>query len=411
MATFNINLGKFKEFQSSLDISNKKFSGINNQIFTKISRVDTLWNDSNTEVFLNQLKSDKNKIDQYNDNAKNLTDAIYNFINSLVSVAKKCNSSDNGNIIYNGFQAKNMVNNCITAYNFLQDAKNKLNYLDIPFTFKYRGQIKDMKYQIMDINDLLKRITDDLNDVVSSIERAFDNIQSTPRLDTLNLRQMDYINQIESVELTSSAHIVDEAKTKESSKAKQSNVKYNEQESTFQNNSPNQIYSEKHNDFEEADSTFINQANRKTSRSSAVIFEEEDSTFQNISQNQTYSEKTTDFQENSSMFKNPGVSKKAKNISLDTDNNLTFNNNVDTISYNERGNEFERTTSSFSNPAQEVSTINNKVSFTQTNTILDIPNETRANSSDMNFNVTNHIENTSKSVEAKDVNVEINKAD
>ena len=84
MATFNINLGKLNELQSSLDSSNKKFSGINDQFFTKINKVNTLWNDSNTEVFLNQLKSDKNKIDQYNENAKNLI-----LTTTLYELAKK----------------------------------------------------------------------------------------------------------------------------------------------------------------------------------------------------------------------------------------------------------------------------------------------------------------------------------
>ena len=38
-----------------------------------------------------------------------------------------------------------------------------------------------MKYQIIDINERLKRTMNDLNDVVSSIESAFDNIQNAPR--------------------------------------------------------------------------------------------------------------------------------------------------------------------------------------------------------------------------------------
>lgn len=410
MATFNINLGKLNELQSSLDSSNKKFSGINDQFFTKINKVNTLWNDPNTEVFLTQLKSDKAKIDQYNESAQKLNNAIYDFINSLTSVARKCNSSANGNFNYNGTQAKNMVNSCISSYNFSQNVKNKLDYIDIPTTFKYRWQIKNMKYKIMDINDRLKSITNDLNDVVNSIESAFDNIQNAPRIDDLNLKQMDYISQTESVELISSAHIVDEAKAKENLEAKQNNVQYNEQDSTFQNSSQNQIYNEKHNDFEEADSTFVNQANRETPQNSAVIFEEEDSTFQNTSQTQTYTEKTNDFQENNSTFKNSSVSTSASNNSVDVDNNLAFNNNVDTVSYNEQNNDFERTTSSFSNSAKTVSTSNNKVLFTQTDTELNVPNETRANSNDININMANQFENTAKSVDADDIKINIDKA-
>ena len=432
MATFNINLGKLNELQSSLDSSNKKFSGINDQFFAKINKVNTLWNDPNTEFFLNQLKTDKNKIDQYNENARKLNDAIYNFINSLVSVARKCNSSANGNFNYNGTQAKNMLNNCMSAYNFSQNVKSKLNYIDIPTTFKYRVQLKNMKYQIMDINDRLKRTTNDLNDVISSIERAFDNIQNAPRIDTLNLRQMDYINQTESVELTSSSHIVDEAKAKENLEAKQNNVKYSEQDSTFQNSSQNQTYSEKHNDFEEADSTFVSMANRETPQDSAVIFEEsdstfvnkanheaptdssvifeeEDSTFNNNSQTQSYSEKTNDFKETDSTFKNSGVSTTAQNNSVDIDNNLTFHNNAENVSYNEQSNEFKKTESSFSNSAKAASAANNKVSFTQTSTELNVPNETRASSNDININTTNHFDNTAKSVDANDIKIEVDK--
>ena len=66
MTTFNIQLGKLNELQSSLDNSNKKFSSINDRFFTKINKVNTVWNDPNTDFFLSQLKNSKNKIDQYN---------------------------------------------------------------------------------------------------------------------------------------------------------------------------------------------------------------------------------------------------------------------------------------------------------------------------------------------------------
>ena len=405
MKAFNINLSKLNELQVSLDSSNKKFSSITDRFFTKINKVNTLWNDPNTDFFLNQLKSDKNKIDQYNENSKKLNDAIYNFINNLVSIARKCNSSANGNFNYNGVQAKNMINNCINAYDFSQNVKNKLSYIDIPLTFKYRGQLKNMKYQIMDINDRLKKINQDLNDVVSSIEKTFDSIQNTPKMDSLNLKQMDYIGQTKSIELTSSAHIVDEAKAKENLEARQGNVKYNEQGSTFQNISQNQMYSEKHNDFEEAASTFVSQANRVVPRTSAVIFEEKNSTFQNNSQTQTYSEKTNDFQENNSTFKNSGVSTSAQNSSIDVNNNITFNNDINKVSYNEQNNEFEKTASNFSNNVKTVSASNNKVSFTQINTELNVPNETKVSSGNININAANRFENTAKSVDANDIRI------
>ena len=65
MANFNINLNKLNELQSSLESAHKNFSGISEQFFSKINKVDTMWNDPNTEIFKKQIKSDKNKIDQY----------------------------------------------------------------------------------------------------------------------------------------------------------------------------------------------------------------------------------------------------------------------------------------------------------------------------------------------------------
>lgn len=411
MANFNINLNKLNELQSTLDSAHKKFSGISEQFFLKINKVDTMWNDPNTEIFKQQIKSDKNKIDQYNESAKKINNSISDFLNSLIRVSRQCNSSINGNFSYNGTQAKNVINNCESAYSFIQTSKNKLDYIDIPMNFKYRQSLKNMKYQIMDIKDNLRRITNDLNEVVSSIENAFSSIQNSPKVDALKLKPMSYANQSESVDLISSDHVVDAAKSSQKVNANQSNVDYTEQDSTFQNTSQSKIYNEKHNDFEENDSTFVSQANRETPQGNSIIFNEEDSTFQNTSQNQTYSAKTNDFKENDSTFKNSSVSTSAQNSSIDVNNSSTFNNNVDSVSYNAQNNEFEKSASNFSNSSKSISASNNKVSFTKNNTEINIPNETSASSNDININTSNHFENTAKSVDANDIKAEIDKID
>lgn len=409
MANFNINLNKLNELQSSLESAHKNFSGISEQFFSKINKVDTMWNDPNTEIFKKQIKSDKNKIDQYNESAKKINNSISDFLNSLIRVSRQCNSGINGNFSYNGTQAKNVINNCESAYSFIQTSKNKLDYIDIPMNFKYRQRLKNMKYQIMDINNDLKKLTNDLNEVVSSIENAFNNIQNSPKVDTLELKPMSYANQSESVDLISSSHVVDAAKSRQNVNANQSNIDYTEQDSTFQNTSQNQIYNEKHNDFEESDSTFVSQANRETPQEASVIFQEEDSTFQNTSQNQAYSEKTNDFQENESTFKNSEASTSAQNNSINVNNTSNFENNVDAVSYNEQNSDFKKSASSFSNSSKSVSASNNNISFTQTNTEINVPNETSANSNDININVANHFENTAKSVDANDIKVETDK--
>ena len=114
------------------------------------------------------------------------------------------------------------------------------------------------------------------------------------------------------------------------------------------------------------------------------------------------SEKTNNFQESDNTFKNPKISTTAQNGSIDVDKNLTFNNKENSISYHEHNNEFERTKSHFSNSAKTVSALNNKATFTQTNTELNVPNEIKASNSDININITNQFENSAKSINADD---------
>ena len=63
MIKINLDIKKLAELHTSLSTTHDKITAINNQIFTKLKKIDTMWDDPNTSVFISQNNLDKTKID------------------------------------------------------------------------------------------------------------------------------------------------------------------------------------------------------------------------------------------------------------------------------------------------------------------------------------------------------------
>ena len=70
MIRINVNLNELDELHTTLVSTHDKMTATNNQIYTNLSKLNTMWNDPNTPVFLNQLIVDKEEIDNYTQNTK-----------------------------------------------------------------------------------------------------------------------------------------------------------------------------------------------------------------------------------------------------------------------------------------------------------------------------------------------------
>ena len=284
MATFTINLNNLNEFQSKMNSNHQTFLSIKDQVFNKVIQVKNIWNDPNTPVFIDQIKLDNKKIEEYNDCFKQVNNAVLEFTNQLINIAKKCNFTATGIFQYNGNNAKNMIENCHHASNLIHYTHDKLNYLNIPSTYRYAYQLRNIKYQLLDINNMLKSVSNDLTEVTTSIENAFQKIQSLPKIEPINLKQMQFVTNTVNVDLIDSESIINEATSSQKLNVQNSNLKYTEQESTFQNNSQTKTSKNTHNLYEEADSTFVNEANHAVKSETPLSFEYDSSTFTNNSQ-------------------------------------------------------------------------------------------------------------------------------
>lgn len=386
MSTFKVRLNKLNELHTSLDTARKKSEGLSDQIYTKLNRVSTVWDDPNTEVFLKQIKLDQNKIDDYNDNMKKINNAISTFTKSLVSIARKCDAGSNGLFSYNGSKAQKVVSNCQSAYSLSQTAKNRLDYVDIPSTFKYRSRVKNMKYQIMDINDRIKKVTNDLDDVITEVEKAFNTVKNISKVSTLTLKQMEYTTSIQSVDLVNSSAKVSDAKAQENLTALSSTNDYNEQASTFQNISQTESYSEINNNFEENDSTFVNLANRTTTQDGSLAFDENTSTFTNNSAQTTSSNQT---------------------VNIDALNSV-FNNTSTQTTATDHTNDFAETTTAFAATSATDAQSNN-INISNTNNASIEASKTSASNANINVNTTQTFSNSVQSQNANNTNINIDK--
>lgn len=410
MATFQVNLSKLSELQTDLNNNKQKFSALNDRFFTKLQKVKTMWHDPNTEPFLKKAAQDKDKIDEYNKNVKKVNDTILNFITNLTSIARTCGASSHGTFSYNGSRAKSVKANCQTAYSYATNAKNKLDYINIPTSYRYAYQLRNMKYKINDINEQIKRITNDLSSVINSIEGTFNTIQNASKIDTIHLRPMELSSNIISSTLTSSSEIVENAKAKENQLAQKAAVDYKETTSNYQNNSQNQVYGGKRNEFEESDSNFVNSANRTTTRDNMVLFEEQNSNYQNNSQNQVYGGKQNAFEENGSNFVNSSTNVNTTTNNVDfNQNESTFNAGISKTSAQTQTNQFQNNSNfNYSNSEKSVDVTSNQVQFTNTNTNINTPDEVKVNNTNINTNVNNNMPNIDKRVNANNATVEFN---
>ena len=116
MIRINVNLNELDELHTTLVSTHDKMTATNNQIYTNLSKLNTMWNDPNTPVFLNQLIVDKEEIDNYTQNTKKTCDTILEFTNDLVNIAIRCNCTTNSNFTYNSDNINYLINLSLSEF-------------------------------------------------------------------------------------------------------------------------------------------------------------------------------------------------------------------------------------------------------------------------------------------------------
>ena len=188
MIRINVNLNELEELHTTLVSTHDKMAATNNQIYTNLSKLNTMWNDPNTPVFLNQLIVDKEEIDNYTQNTKKTCDTILEFTNDLVNIAIRCNCTTNSNFTYNSDNINYLINYCNSTQRLIAKAANQLSSMDIPGSFRYASALHNMRSKLSDMNNSLITDINDLNEVTHLTNAAYNKIKSFPVSEPLILK-------------------------------------------------------------------------------------------------------------------------------------------------------------------------------------------------------------------------------
>ena len=203
MINIKIDLNKLNEFYTGISNSKSNVNAISNQVFSDLKKVKSMWTDHNTDAFIKKIESDKQKIDEYYQKTNVLCDSISIFLKNLNTISKNCNASLNGMFLYNESNSYQVINSCNFALSSMNNIISKLNYINIPSSFKYSQQIRNMNFQLRDINNQMKKIYDDFEYNVNSINQAYRTIEAIPKIDILSLISMDFVPKIQQASIKS----------------------------------------------------------------------------------------------------------------------------------------------------------------------------------------------------------------
>lgn len=364
MINIKIDLNKLNEFYTGISNSKSNVNAISNQVFSDLKKVKSIWTDHNTDAFIKKIESDKQKIDEYYQKTNVLCDSISIFLKNLNTISKNCNASLNGMFLYNESNSYQVINSCNFALSSMNNIISKLNYINIPSSFKYSQQIRNMNFQLRDINNQMKKIYDDFEYNVNSINQAYRTIEAIPKIDILSLISMDFVPKIQQASI----------KSNDTEKSAQENL----------NSTANQLNHQK------VESDFINTANSVSPSTSSFTFEEEKSNFQNNSQNIVMKENKISHKQEKSDFVN--------NSTVKINNSASIDNNVAEYL--------------FENNSKEVTNKNSTISFASNNLDSNLNlNKKQSNNESISFTINeqNNIDGISeKNISQNQINTNLN---
>lgn len=431
MIRINVNLKDLTDLHTTLVSTHDKMTTTNNQIYSNLSKLNNMWNDPNTSVFLNQLIVDEEAIDKYTNSTKQTCDTILEFINDLVNVAIRCNCVSNSNFNYNSDNANSLINYCNSAQKLIVRAINQLSSMDIPGSFRYASALYNMKAKLSDINEQLVTDINDLNEVVHLTNTAYNKIKSFPVSEPLILKPLTYISNSQNVSLTSSKGLIDDSLSKQNLNAHASSVDYKEEATNFNNTSVNQMANTKTVNYDENNISFVNAANQKTAIGSSLTFDEQKNGFQNTSVNQAVASQQNNFEANETLFQNSSIAQNAKAVENTFENNNTSfissssettpnQNTINTSNenyhingsqnqtVNNSNNDFQMSNNNVINNSKEAQTNTNNIEFSKATNNLNASKEYNTSSNNLDFNINNNFESNHQTYDTTNNNLDFN---
>ena len=247
----NLNLD-IKEIRRSIQNTNdmlSNFSGITGEFFSRLSGVDTVWNDDDTPAFIKTVINDKERFNELISSIKKQVSVSQNFCDNLqAALDNYFDISTLYSIRYTGASTDRSIELLTEIEQRINSIRDNISTLSIPASSSNRSviqgiasdidtrQIAITKKKIADAIIAINKIVDDARDTASSTKRYemdSSTISYSSRIHTPEIKRTQEVNekQVMARKVTEKANLANKGLTVDTgvvmftNKAKQGDLK------------------------------------------------------------------------------------------------------------------------------------------------------------------------------------------
>ena len=333
MTSFNINVNDLRSFCENFNSDYKKIEDNYSSLYNKMLTIKDIWHDDNVAAFLSKVKEDNGKISDYISKTNDYYKCISNFIETLQSISRSCNTGNISTIKYDSRITNNLVNNIYDSISNLDYAFDILNYSVIPSSFVYKQKLNVMKQDMGLIKRELGGISSDVSSISERLDSAFDDIKNCISKDigNVDLNNISYKGTIISENLSD----INYEKLNET-ETKNNKIDYSLEDLNFVNTANKFSDGIITINYDQSDLNYNDDNQKFQSNKKEGIYEHENSNYNNTSQKLGSNKKDIDFNSSNLKYKDSSkqYSQNEHEVSFKQQNIKTLNN-IDSLKAND----------------------------------------------------------------------------
>lgn len=179
MSYFKINIKDIKESLNDYKYSRKYIDEILNDTYLSLKNVDSGWNDGDSYSFIDTIKTDKFKINEY----FSKLDVNYKYISSFVEkIEKICNkynyNRSTSSLKFNDQKIELIKNKINNAIEYLSNAKRYLIYCDFDYDFEALSYVRKLEKSITNKKNELSTLLSSFSNIEKEVVNTLNEYQS-----------------------------------------------------------------------------------------------------------------------------------------------------------------------------------------------------------------------------------------
>jgi len=196
MSYFKINIKDIKEAINEYKRSRKYIEEIINDTYLSLKNVDSGWNDDDAYSFIDTIKKDKLKINEYFSELDINYNNINKFIEKLEKICNKYNYNRTTNFLkFNNEKIGSIKNKISNAIEYLANAKRYLNYCNFDYDFEALSYVRKLENsitnKISELKSLLSYFANIDKEIINTINEYQNNLSKIKGI-KLDLNLLEY---------------------------------------------------------------------------------------------------------------------------------------------------------------------------------------------------------------------------